>query len=311
MAFVDLVSRRARMLTEGSVYELLRRDARIRFDPQIAHAGLIYDPAARTILGDVHRSYFEIARQQALPQLAFTDTWRASAARVAASSFVGRAVNHDNVEFLREVADASGGEVFIAGMSGPRGDGYQAAGTPSRDEAATVHRPQIEELAASPVDVLFAATLPALDEALGIGDVMASTGLPWIVSFVVRPDARLLDGTLLADAIRALDAITPPPLGVSLNCVHPSVAAAALTLLGPETAARIIAFQGNSAALAPEELDGSEELLGDDAAQFGNALIPLLASVPIVGGCCGTDVSHIAAVADRCRKSQRSGSRIA
>lgn len=299
MTFVDLVARRARMLTEGSVYELLRRDPRIRFDPQIAHAGLIYDPTMRTILADVHRRYFEIARGRRLPQLAFTDTWRASAERVAASPFHDRSVNRDNVEFLRAVADASGGEVFIAGMSGPRGDGYQPAAAPSRAEAAELHRSQIEELAASHVDVLFAATLPALDEALGIGDVMASTGLPWIVSFVVRPNATLLDGTPLADAIHALDTIAPLPLGISLNCVHPSVAASALALLGSESAARIIAFQGNTAALSPEELDGSEELLGDDASQFAAAMAPVADVVPIIGGCCGTDVTHMEAVADR------------
>lgn len=310
MMFADLVARRTRMLTEGSVYELLRRDPRIRFDEHVAHAGLIYDPTMRAILADVHRCYFEIARDRQLPQLAFTDTWRAGAERIAASPFRGRSVNRDNVEFLRAVADASGGEIFIAGMSGPRGDGYQPATAPSRIDAREAHRPQIEELAASAVDVLFAATLPALDEALGIGDVMAASGVPWIVSFVVRPDATLLDGTPLGDAIRALDAITPQPLGVSINCVHPSVAASAFERLEPELAARIIAFQGNTSALSPEELDGSEELVGDDAAQFAAAMIPVARAVPLVGGCCGTDASHLGAVADGCRKSQRTPSRI-
>ena len=299
MTFADLVARRTRMLTEGSVYELLRRDPRIRFDPHIAHAGLIYDPVMRTILADVHSRYFEIARSRRIPQLAFTDTWRASAERVAASPFHDRSVNRDNVEFLRAVAEASGGDVFIAGMSGPRGDGYQPAAAPSRTEAAELHRFQIEELAASPVDVLFAATLPSLDEALGIGDVMASTALPWIVSFVVRPDAALLDGTSLVDAIHALDTITPRPLGISINCVHPSIAASAIGRLAPESAARIIAFQGNTAALSPEELDGSDELLGDDALQFAGAMTPVFDAIPIVGGCCGTDVTHMQAVAEK------------
>ncbi|MGZ8869355.1 MAG: homocysteine S-methyltransferase family protein, partial [Thermoanaerobaculia bacterium] len=95
------------MLTEGSVYELLRRDPRIVFDPHIAHAGLIYDDASRALLAGVHAAYIEIARERGLPIIAFADTWRASAARIAISAFRGRAVNRDNLEFLRGVAGES------------------------------------------------------------------------------------------------------------------------------------------------------------------------------------------------------------
>ena len=45
------------VLTEGSVYERLRRNPEIVYDDQIAHAGLIYDPRTADILGDVHREY--------------------------------------------------------------------------------------------------------------------------------------------------------------------------------------------------------------------------------------------------------------
>jgi homocysteine S-methyltransferase len=299
MSLAELITRRERVLTEGSVYELLRRDPRVRFDPLIAHAGLIYEESSRSILADVHRRYFAIARDRDLPLLAFTDTWRASAARVAASPFRGRSVNRDHVSFLRGLASDAGGTAFVAGMSGPHGDGYLASEAPSRKQASVIHRQQIEELASAGVDVLFAATLPSLPEALGIADVMASTGSPWLVSFVVRPSAVLLDGTPLADAIRALDALSPNALGISLNCVHPTVASAALSQLDPALASRVVAFQGNTSALSPEELDGQAELQGDDAPQFAASLADLAGHIPIVGGCCGTDVSHMTALADR------------
>lgn len=298
LSLPELIARRARVLTEGSVYELLRRDPRLRFDPHIAHAGLIYDDSTRAILADVHRRYFAIAREHGLPLLTFTDTWRASAARIAASPFRGRSVNRDHVTFLRDLAAETGGTVFVAGMSGPHGDGYRPSEAPSRERASMIHRKQIEELAESGVDALFAATLPSLEEALGIGDVMASTGRPWIVSFVVRPSATLLDGMPLAEAIRELDAISPNALGISLNCVHPTVAAAALSQLEPALARRVVAFQGNTSALSPEELDGQAELKGDDASRFAASLAGIAGDIPVVGGCCGTDTSHMIALAD-------------
>ncbi|MGZ5474225.1 MAG: homocysteine S-methyltransferase family protein, partial [Thermoanaerobaculia bacterium] len=83
-ALADVIARRTPVLTEGSVYEILRRDPRVRFDPHIAHAGLIYDDHAREVLADIHRRYLDIARSHGLPFLAFTDTWRASGERIAA-----------------------------------------------------------------------------------------------------------------------------------------------------------------------------------------------------------------------------------
>jgi homocysteine S-methyltransferase len=298
MSLLDLVARRSRVLTEGSVYELLRRNPRVRFDPFIAHAGLIYDPDTRSLLEDVHRRYLEIGRRHGLPMLLFTDTWRASEERVKRSSLRDREVNADNVAFMRELAFASGTTTFIAGMSGPRGDAYSPAEAPDRTEAARIHARQIGELARAGVDVLFAATLPSLGEALGIANVMARTGAPWMLSFVVRADGTLLDGSRLASAIQTLDAeIVPNALGFSINCVHPSVALSALQTLDSDCAERVIAFQGNTSTLSPEELDGHAELQGEDPPAFAACMSEVGLRVPIVGGCCGTDERHIEAVA--------------
>jgi homocysteine S-methyltransferase len=299
MSLPELIMRRARLLTEGSVYELLRRDPRISFDPSIAHAGLIYDSLSRELLEVVHRRYIEIAAAHELPILAFTDTWRASAERIAASSFRERNVNRDNVLFLREIASAAiSGKVFIAGMSGPRDDAYRPNRAPRRFDAVAIHRQQIEELADAGVDVLFAATLPSLDEALGIAELMATTSTPWMLSFIVRPDGTLLDGSPLTKAIETLDTeIAPNALGFSINCVHPSIAARALTTLAPSIAARVVALQGNTSDRPPEDLDGQSDLHGDDAIAFAASIMEIAHRVPVVGGCCGTDASHMKAVA--------------
>lgn len=296
----SLVQRRVRILTEGSVYELLRRNPAIVFDDDIAHAGLIYDRGARELLAGVHRAYISIAEQSGLPMMLFADTWRASGERVARSRFRDRNVNRDNVEFLRALADASPAQLFIGALTGPRGDAYRPAEAPSEEEARRYHASQIGELAGSGVDLIAAVTLPALPEARGIAALLSETGVPWMLSFVVRPAGTLLDGTPLADAIASIDrAYSSPPIGFSVNCVHPGVLHEALSGLDEATQRRVISFQANASSLTPEELDGRAEIDSDEPGPFAHALdaVACLYDIPIVGGCCGTDPRHIAKLA--------------
>jgi homocysteine S-methyltransferase len=300
VGLVDHLARGEFVLTEGSVYELLRRDERIRFDPQIAHAGLIYDSRSRDVLADVHRNYIEIAKRHHIPIVAFTDTWRASAERIAASAFHGHAVNRDNVEFLRGVASGAESRVFIGALTGPRGDAYRPREAPTAAEALRYHAFQIDELAASGVDLIVAATMPAFPEAKAVAHLMARSRVPSMLSFVVRPEGTLLDGKPLGDAIREIDdAYDPALLGYSINCVHPDTALQALLHLPAELRARVLAFQGNTSSLPPEEVDDLPHLDSMDAQPFAAAVATLArrTRIRMVGGCCGTDGNHIDALA--------------
>ncbi|MEV9190331.1 homocysteine S-methyltransferase family protein, partial [Klebsiella pneumoniae] len=94
----------------------------------------------------------------------------------------------------------------IAGVIGPKGDAFIAAEAPDAATAETYHRPQIAALAAAGADFLFAPTLPALDEAIGVARAMVATGLPYVLSFGLAPSGRLMDGHDLGEAIAAIDA---------------------------------------------------------------------------------------------------------
>lgn len=292
----NTIATHAAILSEGSVFELLRRDERIRFDPEIAHAGLIYDERSRDLLGEVHRKYIDIARRHGLPILVFADTWRASGERVAASPFRGRRVNRDNVEFLRSIVTDCGVQAFVGALTGPRGDAYKPQEAPGESEAMRYHAAQIEELAEAGVDLMMAATLPAFPEARGIARLMSRSAIPWILSFVVRPDGTLLDGTSLSDAIAAIDDTAPSaPLGYSVNCVHPDIARRALATLPDALRRRVVAFQGNTSMLAPEEVDGLDHVDTMDPRSFARSieLLKSASHIRVIGGCCGTNEEHI------------------
>jgi homocysteine S-methyltransferase len=209
-------------------------------------------------------------------------------------------VNRDNVEFLRSVASGAESRVFIGALTGPRGDAYRPLEAPTAAEALCYHAFQIGELAASGVDLIVAATMPAFPEAKAVAQLMGRSGIPSMLSFVVRPEGTLPDGTPLADAIRAIDdACDPPPHGYSINCVHPDVALQALLHLSAELRARVVAFQGNTSRLPPEEVDGLPHVDSMEAEPFAAAVAALSrqTGIRLVGGCCGTDGRHIDAIA--------------
>jgi homocysteine S-methyltransferase len=287
------------VLGEGSVYELLRRRPGIEADPFIGTSALIYDAVGREALTGVHGGYLDTAADAGLVCLSLTDTWRASARRIAESAWAGRDVNGDNARFLRALTtERPGARVVIGGLIGPDGDAYLPAEAPDRATARRLHAPQADALAAAGVDLLASQTLPALDEALGMSEAMIATGLPYLMSFVVRADGTILDGTPLGAVLDALDAMPVPPVTVMANCVHPSILDAAMAA-EPATAGRLTALQANAAALTPEELDNSEHLISAEPEPFAAAYAEVARrrGLIAVGGCCGTDVRHLRALA--------------
>ena len=101
----SLLASERRILSDGSLYELLRRSSEVEFDQAIAHAGLIYDPQSKSVLERVLRTYIEVGVSRGLPMALATTTWRANRDRVAASNFADRPVNQDNAAFLLAVRD--------------------------------------------------------------------------------------------------------------------------------------------------------------------------------------------------------------
>lgn len=297
------------ILGGGSMYERLRRHDGVDYDPHIAHAGLIYDDAHREIIAGVHREYIEVAKRASMPMLVGAATWRATPDRVSRSGFPDRRVNQDNVQFIHELARAEATDttpLFVAGMMGPSGDAYRPDEALEADDAARFHTQQADALAEADPDVIIAMTLPALREARGLRRALEATGLPYMLSFVVRDTGTLLDGTPLGEALDRLDQESDrAAVGYYVNCVHPAILERALVASAESVAARIVGFKGNTADKPPEELDGSAALITEDPVTFGADVARVTRSfdLTIIGGCCGTGTEHIAQIAAQCAPS--------
>jgi S-methylmethionine-dependent homocysteine/selenocysteine methylase len=139
--------------------------------------------------------------------------------------------------------------------------------------------------------------LTSTGEAIGIVRAARAAGLPVTISFTVETDGRLPGGLSLAQAITEVDEAARPDYFM-VNCAHPTHIEPALAEPGPWRE-RLAGVRYNASAKSHAELDqatelddGSPQLLAAAHAQ----LSPLLPRLSVVGGCCGTDARHVAAL---------------
>jgi homocysteine S-methyltransferase len=269
--------------------------------PDFAAFPLVDDERGRELLLDYYRDYIGIAVRVGADVQLETPTWRASGDwgdRLGYSAAELRRVNRDSVALLDRLRDEVGFEsMLVSGCLGPRGDGYSAGDVVDPDSAAAYHTPQIEAFAEAGADLLTVLTLTGTGEAVGIVRAARAAGLPVAVSFTVEQDGRLPDGTSLYEAITTVDAEAAPDYFM-VNCAHPSHIAPALTTAG-DWCSRIVGLRANASARSHEELDAATDLdEGDpiELARAQKALRPRLPSLALIGGCCGTDARHVAAM---------------
>jgi homocysteine S-methyltransferase len=271
--------------------------------PAFAAYPLASTDAGRALLADYYDRYAAIADTHGAALVLETPTWRANPEWAAT-------LGHD-LDALAEHLSASVAVVDEAcarststqpcirsGVLGPRGDGYVVGATMSAAEARAYHAFQIDHFAASGIDVVTALTIGYVDEAIGIVEAAADAGLPVVISFTVETDGTLPSGMALGAAIEATDAATDGYVThYMVNCAHPTHFEGALRGSWVE---RVGGVRANASTLSHAELDVMETLDDgdpDDLAGHYTELRSLLPNLRVVGGCCGTDDRHVAAIA--------------
>lgn len=254
--------RKGVFLMEGALGERLKREYGLPPDELLAMGAHVYDDAARKALAQLWRGYLDVAKAHGFPFLATTPTRRLNRERIGLSCFDGGIIP-DNVRFLKEIQREAAHEMYAGALLGCRGDAYSGAWALGEGEAERYHAWSIERFAAAGVDFFFAGIMPALTEAAGMAKALSAAGIPYIISFMIRENGRLMDGTAIHDAIGYIDACTVnPPQCYMVNCVHPDVLYRALRQPFNRTdrvRRRFRGIQANTSPLPPEELDQAKE----------------------------------------------------
>ena len=274
--------------------------------PDFAAFPLLDDEAGRAALREYFGGYLAVAREQDAGFLLDTPTWRANpdwGARLGYDAAALDRVNRAAVAFageLRAAAGATPAPILVNGVVGPRGDGYAPENLMTPAAAGAYHAPQVAALAAAGADMVTAVTMTHPGEAIGVAAAAAAAGVPVAISFTVETDGRLPNGQELGDAIEETDAATDGAAAYYMvNCAHPSHFADTLAG-GGAWRERIAGLRPNASVKSHAELDAATELDEGDPATLGKegaALRELLPGVTVLGGCCGTDERHVAAVA--------------
>lgn len=278
--------------------------------PCFAAFPLLREPAGRALLDDYFRRHIAVAQAAGTGFVLETPTWRANpdwAAQLAIDTGELDALNRAAVAELRrlkaEYASATL-PMVVSGCIGPRGDGYVADIGTDIASARAYHREQAASLAAAGAEMLSGMTMTTSAEAAGIALAARDVGLPVAISFTVETDGRLPSGEALRTAIAAVDAATQAhPAYFMINCAHPSHFADVLAD-GAPWLARLRGLRANASRLSHAELDAMTELDAGDAEALAADYAALRRRLPqlnIFGGCCGTDVRHVAAIAIACR----------
>ncbi len=258
------------------------------------------------LLRDYYRSYATIAKQHGAGFILESPTWRASrdwGRKIGIDPTRTLDYNRQGIALMQELRtefENDLGHVVISGCMGSRGDGYAPEETMTTEEAEAYHREQISVFSETEADMVTAYTIPYADEAIGITRAAAGCGIPVAIGFTVETDGRLPSGETLRQAIAKVDGIPDTkPVYYMINCAHPSHFLGALD--GGEWTRRIQAIRANASAKSHEELEASTELDAGDAAELARLYRELrkkLGRFNIVGGCCGTDHTHLARVCE-------------
>jgi S-methylmethionine-dependent homocysteine/selenocysteine methylase len=297
-----LIEKNNLILIEAAIVERLRRVGQVELHPSLVHATFIYDDIGKTELEKLYRGYISIALEAEVPILLITPTWRANYERVK-NAEVSSSINADAVSFMLDLRESYGSDasmIKIGGVVGCKNDCYKPEEGLTKSESETFHSWQINHLAKAGVDYLLATTLPNVLEAIGIADAMQKTGVPYIISFVIDRNGLVLDGVGLWDAISQIDSEkSDQPLCYMVNCSYPTFLHAEEQ--PRELFTRLLGFQANSSSLSHSDLEGSAELHSEEISEWTYDMLKLNREygVKILGGCCGTDDTHLHSLTKR------------
>ncbi|PHQ99590.1 MAG: methionine synthase I [Marinosulfonomonas sp.] len=229
--------------------------------------------------------------------LFLTNSFGGNASRLKLHSAEKRAreLSRISAELGREVADAAGRPVVVAGSVGPTGEIMAPLGELTHELAVEIFHEQAEGLKEGGADVLWCETISAPEEYAAAAEAFALADMPWCGTMSFDTAGRTMMGVTSAAMVSMVEKLKNPPLAYGANC---GVGASDLlrTILGFAAQGSEIPIIAKGNAGIPKfhdghiHYDGTPELMG----QY--AVLARDCGAKIIGGCCGTTPGHLVAM---------------
>lgn len=202
------------------------------------------------------------------------------------------ALNKAGAEIGRDVADAMGRKVIVAGSVGPTGDIMDTmGGTLTHEIAVEMFHAQAEGLKAGGADVLWVETISAEEEFKAAAEAFALAGMPWCGTMSFDTAGRTMMGITSPAMTKMVGKLDHAPLAFGANC---GVGASDLlrTILGLANGAPLPLIAKGNAGI-PKFHDGHIHYDGTPSLMADYAVLARDCGARIIGGCCGTMPEHL------------------
>ncbi|KJF41649.1 homocysteine S-methyltransferase family protein [Draconibacterium sediminis] len=306
MRFEEIYKSSKIILTEGALVERLKSEFNAEMDECINHAGLIYTHPES--LESLYRQYIDIGQEYNLPIMIMTPTRKVNFESLKNSQFNGKNLIDDSCAFLNRIKKSYNKyseKILVGGLLGCKGDAYSGKKVLGINDAYLFHKQQTSQFIEKDIDFLFAGIMPEINEIKGMARAIAETNIPYIISFMLRKDGCLMDGTVLSKAIEMIDnEVFPNPVCYMTNCIHPTNLIHGIIQdenKNSQFLKRLKGIQSNASILTPEELNNCNILQQDDFDQIINEMCFLRNefNFKIFGGCCGTNDKFIKSLTEK------------
>ncbi|WP_368187784.1 betaine--homocysteine S-methyltransferase [Aestuariibius sp. HNIBRBA575] len=204
-------------------------------------------------------------------------------------------LNRAAAEIARDVADASGRDVIVAGSVGPTGEIMAPMGNLTHEIAVEMFHEQAEGLKAGGVDVLWVETISAPEEYAAAAEAFEKADMPWCGTMSFDTAGRTMMGLTSADMVKMVGKLGYQPLGFGANC---GVGASDLlrTIMGFAAAGPELPLIAKGNAGIPKYVDGHIHYDGTPELMGEYAVLARDCGATIIGGCCGTTPEHLVAM---------------
>jgi methionine synthase I (cobalamin-dependent) len=281
------------------------------FMARVGRDWLLADGAIGTTLfdmgltvGDAPEFWNELfpARIRALQQqfvdagadIILTNTFGANPCRLARYGAQGRAreLSRIGAGIARDVAEAAGRPVLVAGSVGPTGEPLAEL---TEAEAEGMFAEQMAGLQEGGADLVWIETMSAIGEMRAAAAAAARLGMPYSVTASFHLAGNTMTGLTPAAMGRQTAAFTPRPQAIGCNCgVGPPDLVCSVLSMTEAVPNAIVVAKANCGM--PQIGAQGAAHSSTPAAMARYARLARDAGARIVGGCCGTTAAHLAAM---------------
>lgn len=226
-----------------------------------------------------------------------TNSFGGTAARLKLHDAQGRVaeLNKAAAEIARDVADASGRDVIVAGSIGPTGEILEPVGTFSQSEASEMFEAQGAALMEGGADLLWVETISSAEEFQAAATAFERLGAPWCGTMSFDTAGRTMMGITSTELARMVEGFAHRPMAFGANCgVGASDLLRTATGFAQAVPSTPMIAKGNAGI--PKFMDGHIHYDGTPELMADYAVLARNIGVKLIGGCCGTKPEHLSAM---------------